>query len=106
MTVCTLMLATVLPIQLTYYWGDILPGWEPIWVLVDICLCADVALGFLVTSLDPKTMHYMEPPQVMWCYLRTWFVVDVLAMWPLGITASPRSAVWGAQGVDLRPRKR
>ena len=65
MTVCTLMLATVLPIQLTYYWGDILPGWEPIWVLVDICLCADVALGFLVTSLDPKTMHYMEPPQAL-----------------------------------------
>ena len=24
-------LAGVIPIQLTYFWGDTLPGWEPIW---------------------------------------------------------------------------
>ncbi|CAK9092864.1 Potassium voltage-gated channel subfamily H member 1 (Ether-a-go-go potassium channel 1) (EAG channel 1) (EAG1) (r-eag) (Voltage-gated potassium channel subunit Kv10.1) [Durusdinium trenchii] len=92
MTLCTLMLAGVLPIQLTYYWGDILPGWEPIWILVDICLIIEVPLGFLTTQLDPKTMQFMELHQVMVSYARSWLAIDVLAMWPLGITAEPMSA--------------
>jgi len=92
MTVCTLMLAGVIPIQLTYFWGDTVPGWEPIWVLVDICLAMDVPVSFLTTQLDPKTLQFLEPYQVAQRYARSWLTIDLLAMWPLGITAAPMSA--------------
>jgi hypothetical protein len=32
-------LAGVIPIQLTYFWGDTLPGWEPIWGPLVVLLC-------------------------------------------------------------------
>lgn len=92
MTVCTLMLAGVIPIQLTYFWGDTLPGWEPIWVLVDICLAMDVLVSFLTTQLDPKTLQFLELREVAHLYARSWLVIDLLAMWPLGITTAPQSA--------------
>ena len=48
--------------------------------------------GLSNIGIEPYTIDRPCTAQVAHLYARSWLVIDLLAMWPLGITAAPQSA--------------
>eukprot|EP00930_Biecheleria_cincta_P031661 TRINITY_DN21972_c0_g2_i1.p1 TRINITY_DN21972_c0_g2~~TRINITY_DN21972_c0_g2_i1.p1 ORF type:complete len:871 (-),score=143.44 TRINITY_DN21972_c0_g2_i1:268-2841(-) len=91
--VCAVFLGFLLPIQLSYLDCGRLPeALKHITILPDILFLLDVFINFLTVQLDEHSLLPMSQRQVAVHYARTWLTLDLLASWPVFISADPGSA--------------
>jgi hypothetical protein len=59
-------------------------GWDVLALMMDICFCLDVPVQARTAFFNKDGVYVKKPPAILRRYLRTWFVIDVLAALPLG----------------------
>ncbi|CAE8606801.1 unnamed protein product, partial [Polarella glacialis] len=82
-TCCTVFLCIILPVQATYWNGDVLPDlWNSLFALTDVLFALDVPINFLTARVRENKL-ISKLPLIASCYAQTWLPIDLLAAWPL-----------------------
>lgn len=77
---------TVTPYHIAFYkYDDPLGAWEVINVIFDITFAVDIIASF-VSSYYDEDFYVVDDLKIISCnYLRTWFIIDIVAIFPFDI---------------------
>lgn len=54
-------------------------------VIIDIAFFVDIIVNFLSTYLNGLGLHVTRPKKIIWKYLTSWFLFDLMACFPLDL---------------------